>query len=649
MTTRLCTLLLLAALAAPVAAAPWGPLDDPAVRDIIAGAPAPAAGEDGLVLFEGRYYTHADGLTTLRHQRLVRVSTEWALERISDPRLRYDSSRQELEVIAARSYLPGGEAVDAPANALNRVTPDALTLAVDFLDIQELAVTHTALEPGVVVWLDYTLRDTAPAALPAGELIFPQADFPTLRWELIAGEGIFGEVVNPRDGLLALPPASPWQFENLPAAPGDAPFRLGDQLPHLHLSPQLGGVGEAIGAVMASLDSAMADTAGLGIWLARQEADRPFLSDREAIETWVKTLGESTALLRLDDWEWRRAPRSVARVLQTSVATPLERAALMLAALRSRDIDARLYFPKRWLSMPTQRFALPALDAPTIALNHPGDANIGRIDLVSPKLRSWRDGMAVDEPYFVDNRGEVTDRVNIVTLGSFGGRLTQYLDYRENTFRVDGQLGFPAGKTASANSLEAYLRDWLEGQSARIDALRLHGGGWGGGAMFDAAGALDSLALDEDGAARIDLPLPPVTLEDALPRGFDRSRSRLRGQLFPAERPRLHLTWILDLPEDLTPVPVPPLEATCPWASFTATRDVQGNRLTVHYDLEFAVERRIPVHDETADEIRTVPASHQTPEAMRVGPADYPAFREFVNAALDPAATRVILRPRASD
>jgi hypothetical protein len=227
------------ALALPAFAAP---LDDAAVAARLTAAPAPAAGEDGLVIYEAHHYRYTDGLMSHRHQRLLRVTTEWALERLADPRLRFDSARQKIEVHAARTYLPSGAFVDSPANAFNTVTPGELALAPDFLDIQELVITHIGLEPGCVLWLDTEIVDTAPAGLPEGALLFPQGEFPVRAMDVTA-EGLYAELVNPEGGLLALPAGTSeglrraWHFENLPAAPGQATYRLGDQLPHLNFSP----------------------------------------------------------------------------------------------------------------------------------------------------------------------------------------------------------------------------------------------------------------------------------------------------------------------------------------------------------------------------------------------------------------------------
>lgn len=620
MRMRLGLTCLLLTLAAAALAAPWGPLDLDAVRTRVANAPDPGPDEEGLILFEGRYYSHADGLTTLRHQRLLRVNSEWALERPSDPRLRYDTSRQTLEVHAARTYLPDGTWQDSPANAFNRVTPGALAQAVDFLDIQELVVTHTGLVPGAVLWLDYELRDTAPAGLPAGELIFPHGEFPKLQMEIVA-EGLHGERVNPEGGLFQLPDGDGrWQFENLASVQGFPRHRRGDQLPQVRISPAASWE-EVLSALSEAMDAALADTTGLAAWLDTFQEEEPFLSDREAVETWLDGMGDRFASLRFDDWHWRRPPRTVARVLATSVATPLERAAVFAAAAGARGLEART-----WTLRPSSGI-------------HSGDllplASIERI------FASIETGTRADSFLTVDlDAGKLVDSRTPLLRGAYAfGTPGQFrrIETEPSSLRMQGKsyFGFDAADfkaSASIDRLPAaaadlsepreFIENWLEADSTEVEAVSLLSCS-AQSLRFEAEGRTGLPAPREDGTVRLRLALPPAGFEQTLPPGLDRRRSAQRGILFPLSESQIHLAWILDLPADMEALPVEPIGASCAGGSFTAARTLDGDRLTVTYDLEFS-----------------------TP---RIGPADYPAFRAFVNAALDPAATRVILRPNRED
>ncbi len=615
------TLALLAALclaaALPAAAAP---LDEGAVAARAIGAPAPTVGEDGLVLFEGHYYHHADGLMSHRHQRLLRVTSEWALERLADPRLRFDSARQKIDVHAARTYFANGEYIDSPANAFNTVTPGELAQAPDFLDIQELVITHVGLEPGCALWLDTEIVDTAPAGLPEGALLFPQGDFPVLEMEVTA-EGLYAELVNPEGGLIALPAGTSeglrhaWHFENLPAAPGQATYRLGDQLPHLDFSP-LESWQSVVEAIEASLEAAVADTMGLGGWLAvvERELERPFLDDRDAIVAILAALGERTTLLEGPDWAWR-APRSVARTLETSMATPLERAALMIAVGRTRGLEASLCLTARWQQTGEQVLPLAALDAPWLQT----DAGIGYLAPAEGRLR--RHNEEFGSCYYFHGRrqrGQVANR-------TFEAKLNYYWNLAEATFALRGSFA-PVDLWAGMQAPETGLRDWCASwtDSCRVDALSLQGGVGDLRVPVEMAGRAPMPAANEPGSVRLALPMTPVPLTALLPAGMQRSQSVCRALLFPP-RPavQLHLSWILDLPAGFEPVAQASIGADCPGGRFVARREQVGRRLTVHYDLEWS--------------------------GVRVPPADYPAFCALVNAALDPKTTEVLLVPRARD
>lgn len=639
-------LLALACLAAArPALAAEGALDftiavDPAA--LLAAAPAPQPGEDGLVVYEAHHYRYADGLMRHRHQRLLRVTTEWALERLADPRLRFDSARQKITVHAARTYLPGGGAVDSPSNAFNTVTPGELALAPDFLDIQEQVITHIGLEPGCALWLDTEIVDTAPAGLPEGALLFPQGEFPVLAMDVTA-EGLYAELVNPEGGLLALPAGTgealrhSWHFENLPAAPGQATYRLGDQLPHLNISP-LKSWEYVVTAIEASIETAVTDTIGLGTWLAdvKRDLDRPFLDDRDAISAIATALAERTNLLDGPDWVWR-APRSVARVLETSVATPLERTAIMVAACRwARALPTCLELPSRWEDEGSILLPLAALTAPWLRKAEeveqeyfsPAEGRLRRpFENVGPRVFY---GFGIPNPLVEGSSPRVYhpgySHPGVTEVEGFKVTAVnrQYWDLAEGSFALAFRIE-PADLWKALQTPETALREWCAGwtDSSRVEVLELHD--WSQlGVMADLTGMAPLPAADEAGRVRLALPMPPMDLAELLPPGMNRTQSTCRTILFPPHPVELHLSWILDLPSDLDPVAVPAFDLKCHGARIYASRrEISARRLEVQYSLTLSGDP--------------------------IPPDEYPAFRALVNAALDPKTTEVLLVPRAKD
>ena len=153
-------------------ALPAGAAQDIDIQKLIAAAPGaddfPTA--DVITLAERiDIEVDAEGLRTYRVHQVRRILTNWAMRRVTDPRVGWDSSRQTLEITTCRTYQEGGAVVDSPANALNEVTPDAVGRCAEFLDLREMVISHVGLEPGCVTELEYVLRDLEPGAAPAAD------------------------------------------------------------------------------------------------------------------------------------------------------------------------------------------------------------------------------------------------------------------------------------------------------------------------------------------------------------------------------------------------------------------------------------------------------------------------------------------------
>ena len=183
-----------------------GPLGEDDIRAFVGRAPDEEEIPDAeaLVLFDGTYISDIDGMTAVHRQRLIKIYTEYAIDELGDPRLAYDSRRQELEIHAGRTYLPDGSTMDIPANGYNEVTPFGLDRSIEHLDIREMVVSHVGIVRGASILLDWTVRDTAPAGLPFNRIFMLQDEFPTLEKEVVAEGDLYGESVNPSGSGFAL-------------------------------------------------------------------------------------------------------------------------------------------------------------------------------------------------------------------------------------------------------------------------------------------------------------------------------------------------------------------------------------------------------------------------------------------------------------
>jgi len=615
--TVLCALL--AVLVASAAAAPLGPVE---VRERVESAPAldERPDLDALVLYEGHAVTLRGGLAEHRVQRLVKLYAQWTQDLLGELRLRYDEGRQELIVHASRTWRPDGSSIDSPVNAYNVVTPRGLDRSVDHLGIRELVLTRIALEPGAVVWLDYTLRDLAPGPLPFQMQLLPQGDWPVAAME-IAAEGLAAEAVNPPDGLWALPaPAREdgrlvWRLADLPARPGEAEGRLGDQIPWIALSAA-GGWDDLAGALADRLAAAAEDAGDLPERLDELDGETPFVSDREALQAWLDMAGERTALLRFDPWRVTPAPRAVARVLETATATPLERCALLAACCNLRGLEWQLVLPAAAAALP-ELPVLAALDDPLLRVS--GAAAGGGDLILDPAAGSLRgaDRLATGLPYLAfEDRGfrrrvepRAADRID----------LRAHWDLVEGTAKAEGRLAGPLAAARGLTEPEAAVRRWAEGwcEGAEVTDVAIFAAGDGLDFRVELAAPMPEEG--ERGYVDLTLPAPPAVEPDALrPAGMHPERSRCRAVLFRGAA-EVHLDWTLRLPGDRPLLTAGAAGEDAEGARFTLAREAAAGRLEVDYRLEW--------------------------DERTVAPGAYPDFRRLVLAALDPSARRVVLGP----
>ena len=350
MKTTTLTTCLLVLLAATLAAAAG-----PGIGELIAAAPAFAdAGADAVVLYEGVDYGIDDAGRLTRRVRLVRkLYTHWAVDALSDVRLGWDSTRQDLEVLTSRTFMVDGSEVPTPANGFNEVTPYAVARAADFLGMREMVVSLVGTEPGCVTELVYVLRDREPGALPAGGREFLAGDFPILAKDVrLAAPGGFRAAAANADALTAplLTESADgerdrtWSVRDVPAMPADggAPDPAAWR-PCLVFSAASGW--EDVATRLKE-----AGAAPLGDeprrWLDRlppfddQDAD---LTGTDIVQRVAALVGSRLATVDTPQ-PWGRAPRHPDRVFASSCGTAWEKALLARALLEAAGLAPELGF-----------------------------------------------------------------------------------------------------------------------------------------------------------------------------------------------------------------------------------------------------------------------------------------------------------------
>ncbi len=114
----------------------------------------------------------AAGKQSMRVRTVRRLLTDYAVRRLSDPRIRYDASLQELTIHEHRVRTPDGEVVIAPDYARNESQADGIGKTTDFASVVELVATQVGAQRGAVLILDYELVDREPFR-PALDLALP--------------------------------------------------------------------------------------------------------------------------------------------------------------------------------------------------------------------------------------------------------------------------------------------------------------------------------------------------------------------------------------------------------------------------------------------------------------------------------------------
>ena len=317
---------------------------------------------------------HADGRVDVRRRTVTTLRSFYAMNLLADPRIELDESRQTLVVHEARTTLPSGTTLDAPAHALNASTPDAVAAAPAFAAVTELVVTLIGIQRPCSVTLDYEIRDKAPWR-PFSAAVIPLADrFPVTASQVtvtvpararfssaLVGDG--GPVTAAAPALRAADSTYTWTSGPQRGYRPDLPLEAA-AMPRLvfstagdwdtALAPALAqpaappGTGAAPGTVSGSAPASLPDGAA------------PPLDLVPALIRMRDALVRMPALASLEPW----APRPPAEVLSSRQATPMETALLLRSLVASPASSPRiLLFSRPLAPFPETPDSLPPVPA----------------------------------------------------------------------------------------------------------------------------------------------------------------------------------------------------------------------------------------------------------------------------------------------
>lgn len=105
-----------------------------------------------------RYTLNEDGSQEYNYQKVMRYNTHYSFFSLfGETFVVYNPEYQDLTINHCYTIQADGTRIDAPANAFNKVLPRPAASAPAYNNLIEMVITHTGLELGATVYLDYTL------------------------------------------------------------------------------------------------------------------------------------------------------------------------------------------------------------------------------------------------------------------------------------------------------------------------------------------------------------------------------------------------------------------------------------------------------------------------------------------------------------
>lgn len=292
-----------------------------------------------------------NGRQSLRDQRQWEILTDYALDYHSDPEVIFDGARQELDVANARTTQPDGTVTETPESGVNELLPHALHAAPAYGSIRRTVITMVGVEPGGRAELDYTISDQQPTAWAAGGAIALASPMPATKVQLAidAAQGTLRSACVRCDATPTANDAGErahhgYELTELEATNTyELGYHVGDNgfsttfLPRVVYSTAESWVSEAR-ALSGRVTAAAQATPAL------RERTETLLRDEATLWSRVETLQAFVATavdtVHLDLHQLGYAPAAAEEVLNRSYGSELEKAVLLVALLRTLDIDS---------------------------------------------------------------------------------------------------------------------------------------------------------------------------------------------------------------------------------------------------------------------------------------------------------------------
>jgi hypothetical protein len=108
------------------------------------------------------YTLNEDGSMDFHYSKSLKLLSHFSFHRLyGETFVIYNTDYQKLNINSAYTIMADGKKIVTPKNAFNEVLPKFSNNAPAFNNIREMVITHTGLEVGTVINLDYTINSKA--------------------------------------------------------------------------------------------------------------------------------------------------------------------------------------------------------------------------------------------------------------------------------------------------------------------------------------------------------------------------------------------------------------------------------------------------------------------------------------------------------
>ena len=304
------------------------------------------------------YTFQEDGCVDYHHFSQLKLHTHYAFHRaFGETFLLYDTETERISVREAYTLMKNGKKVPLPSNAINEVLPRMADNAPPYNGLREMVISHTGLERGATIVLDYVRQQLSPSRPFVSGCEVLATDAPIEKMTLIIRHpetmGLFHRLFNADidpdtkkvNGMIEYR----WELQNIPAQmPGPFTSAASSALPAICWSSA------------ASLEAGWKAFAGQAVFHRKTDPALQIILDtlikagssplEKAMRIWDHVMASSqvwSASLPI----LPKGPRTPLECWNSGGGTPLEIAMLATAMMKGAGLDA---FPV--LTLPSTRF-----------------------------------------------------------------------------------------------------------------------------------------------------------------------------------------------------------------------------------------------------------------------------------------------------